>query len=362
MSGFDGNLQKIAITPRRRNDGGFTIIELMIALGIGALLMAGAVQMFRANRIAFTLQDQIKSLEENGRVALDFMSRDMRTAGGGGQQGQPLVSFDNANAASAAVLAARSAKSGTDMLEVFTSSCPEPILIPSFNENAADVPSVPQTALAGCMDCYVMPLTSAALDACLVGFNVMITDANPPASTAAYTCRHQVTNSNIQGGTNSVNLNFNNGADTDLANRPHQCNNPDQASNNWDAYITIGADVYYYVAASPTDATNYQLMRYRVGSAPEAVANYVEDFQVSYGDNSGAWTNDAPAAVTGNISNVRQVRISLLLKSKNADPTIHAAPTALENSAISNLGVADNYRRRIITRTIRLRNLDNGDF
>lgn len=60
---------------------GFTLIELIIALGLGVLVAAAATQLFVTNLMGFNLQRGMSDVQDNGRFALDFINRDVRQAG-----------------------------------------------------------------------------------------------------------------------------------------------------------------------------------------------------------------------------------------------------------------------------------------
>lgn len=66
---------------RTRPQAGVTLIELMIALGIGALLILGLVQVFSASRTAYQLSTGLARSQENGRFAIDILQREIRMAG-----------------------------------------------------------------------------------------------------------------------------------------------------------------------------------------------------------------------------------------------------------------------------------------
>jgi len=66
-----------------RNDqgqGGFTLVELLVGMVVGLFLMAVVVQLFLSNKQAYRLQEQLARAQENGRFALEFISRDLRQA------------------------------------------------------------------------------------------------------------------------------------------------------------------------------------------------------------------------------------------------------------------------------------------
>lgn len=65
-----------------RNQGGFTLVELLIALVLGLILTGGVINVFVANRQAFRTSENLARVQENGRTAFELLSRDIREAGG----------------------------------------------------------------------------------------------------------------------------------------------------------------------------------------------------------------------------------------------------------------------------------------
>ncbi len=66
---------------QRKYAAGVTLIELMVALAIGAVLMLGLVQVFAASRSAYQMSEGMARVQENSRFAMDFIQRDLRMAG-----------------------------------------------------------------------------------------------------------------------------------------------------------------------------------------------------------------------------------------------------------------------------------------
>ncbi|WP_339337986.1 PilW family protein [uncultured Oceanicoccus sp.] len=60
---------------------GFSLIELMIAMTLGLLLTAGAMQFMASTRQTFELNNDISRIQENGRIAMDILVKDLRMAG-----------------------------------------------------------------------------------------------------------------------------------------------------------------------------------------------------------------------------------------------------------------------------------------
>jgi type IV pilus assembly protein PilW len=59
---------------------GVTLVELMVALGIGSLLMIGAVSVYMQSRTAFTVSESVARLQENARYAFEILEPDIRMA------------------------------------------------------------------------------------------------------------------------------------------------------------------------------------------------------------------------------------------------------------------------------------------
>ena len=60
---------------------GFSLIELMVAMIISALLLLGLVQIFGASSAAYRSNMGVARTQEGSRFAMDFMARDLRMAG-----------------------------------------------------------------------------------------------------------------------------------------------------------------------------------------------------------------------------------------------------------------------------------------
>ena len=65
----------------RRNEQGFTLTELMVAVLIAAVVMTGMFMLYRNQQRSYVLQDQVAAMQQNLRSALYFMAREIRMAG-----------------------------------------------------------------------------------------------------------------------------------------------------------------------------------------------------------------------------------------------------------------------------------------
>jgi type IV pilus assembly protein PilW len=57
---------------------GLSLIEVMIALLLGAFLVGGVLQIFIGSKQTYRMQENLSRLQENGRLAMDLIGRDIR--------------------------------------------------------------------------------------------------------------------------------------------------------------------------------------------------------------------------------------------------------------------------------------------
>ncbi|MFC3114316.1 PilW family protein [Cellvibrio fontiphilus] len=60
---------------------GLSLIELMIAITLGLILITGVLQVFISSKTVYTTQQALSRIQETGRLAVDFLARDIRMAG-----------------------------------------------------------------------------------------------------------------------------------------------------------------------------------------------------------------------------------------------------------------------------------------
>ena len=74
-----------------RNLKGFTLVELMVSMGIGMVILAAVTTTFMSQTRIYNAQEQINEMQQNARGALDILSRELKMAGykpnGGGFNG-----------------------------------------------------------------------------------------------------------------------------------------------------------------------------------------------------------------------------------------------------------------------------------
>ena len=70
--------QSISVMQQQR---GFTLVELMVALTIGLVLLAGVAQVFASNKQAYRYNESLSELQDNGNFAMQFITTQLANAG-----------------------------------------------------------------------------------------------------------------------------------------------------------------------------------------------------------------------------------------------------------------------------------------
>lgn len=60
---------------------GLSLVEMMIAITLGMILIAGVIQIFSSSKQTYRVQEALGRLQENARFALDMLSHDVRMTG-----------------------------------------------------------------------------------------------------------------------------------------------------------------------------------------------------------------------------------------------------------------------------------------
>jgi prepilin-type N-terminal cleavage/methylation domain-containing protein len=70
------------MAPRARSgQDGFTIVEVLVALSIFLLILMGIMQVFEPSNLAYQTSQRKLDVQQNGRVAMDTIVRQLRMAG-----------------------------------------------------------------------------------------------------------------------------------------------------------------------------------------------------------------------------------------------------------------------------------------
>lgn len=303
-----------------RRQRGLTIVEILVALLVSLILIAGVIQIFVGTRQTYRFQDALARVQENGRFAVETISRDLRLAGFVGC---------------------------TTLISV----TPNP---------------VPPLVIDYSRDTYISDVPPAGLGEA-PGTDVVTLRMLEPG-----TMRLSVDMLNT-GDSLTIPANFQGLAPGDVVGVA-DCNNVDLFTVNavagagpvtitpndvlrvayvTGAELTRYREVTYYVA--PGASGGLALWRRDDGVDTELVDG-VEDLWMRYGedlDNDGAPDAYVAAAAVLDWSRVRAVRFSLLLASAEDNVTGGPQPVDFRGAA---LVPADSRYRQVLTSTVGLRN------
>ena len=63
------------------NQTGMSLVELMVAVTLSLILMAGVIQIHVSSKASYQVQHELSDLQQNQRMAVELLSRDIRKAG-----------------------------------------------------------------------------------------------------------------------------------------------------------------------------------------------------------------------------------------------------------------------------------------
>lgn len=76
---------------------GFSIVELMVSITIGLFLLAGATSLLVTSKSNYQVNDDLARIQENARIAMEYLSRDLRMAGYFGCADNMSAVYDHIN-------------------------------------------------------------------------------------------------------------------------------------------------------------------------------------------------------------------------------------------------------------------------
>lgn len=66
---------------KRVNEQGFTLVEILVAIAISVIVMAGVYSVYYSQQKSYMAQEQVAVMQQNLRAAMLFMEREIRMAG-----------------------------------------------------------------------------------------------------------------------------------------------------------------------------------------------------------------------------------------------------------------------------------------
>lgn len=330
----------------RSRQRGLSLVEIMVGMTVGLILMAGIIQIFVSSKQGYRIQTALSRLQENGRFAINFISRDIRSAGFFGCAGNTtrlVNTLNNANQYTwdfSTALQGFEATGNDTWVPALDSSITDPL-------GGRDIITL-RHALGGlaAVESPFMSNTSAALhintgNGLSQGDIVMVSDC---VNSAIF----QITNNNPD---TSGTLVHNTGV-----NDPP----PGNATKDLEKKYTDKATIIrvttttYYIRADSGDRPS--LYRKEGADDPQELIEGVEDMQILYGEDTDGNREVNFYATANKVTdwdNVINVRISLLLRTLE-DNLASSSQSYTFNGVTTTPN--DRRLRRVFTATVNLRN------
>lgn len=315
------------------NKNGFTLVEILIALLLGGLVTTAILNIFIIQANSYSNQNLVTEMQRNAKISLDSLVMDLRMAGF--QIPQVGVSFYNqANGAQENIFAITPGNSTTlsDQIRIL------------YADNQPPLSTTTTAALANSNDSVPIPVQPADIGKFRDGDIIMI-------SVGSSAVLLQIT------GINGTNLLHAAGASI---NPPNSINLFPTAGFPTGAQVTR-VKLLTYRIDNTSDPSHPALQLEQGDGTFQNIATNIEDLQLAYRDNtppSGFWYCVPGRNFPGDFSNaaIRDVRVNILARAKDLDSKYSGQRPDLEDR---NAGTTDNYRRRLLSSTVMVRNLFN---
>ncbi len=327
---------------------GFTLIEILVALAILGIVLAGIYSVYTMQHKSYIVQEQVANMQQNERIAMQMITRDIRMAGlgmaapelgindfgdGGGYDGSDTITI------AYYVFNPNNSKGGRTQINGDTG--------PITAASSVNLPVEDTTGFNAGDWVFVYPTPPADTQSyaliCITSINAGALVHTPGGSGSCASAQNVV---------------YSNGGTIELTNLNARVRNINPKKTGSESGL-----IAYAIA------DGYVLTRSVNGGAAQPLADNIEDMQIAYGfdsDNDGVvdlWIQN-PAGQ--NMANLREIRVTLVARTTREDPEWQAgARPVIENhdpagSAVTTPAQAAGYRRRVLQSTIRLRNNDGG--
>ncbi len=319
-----------------RSQRGFTLIELMISLVIGLLLSAAIVKIYADTSQIYKFQNAVSAVQENGRFASTFLRRAVRLAGNFGCDASKPISGSTLSDADA-----------TNLQFINGASPPDQLAQPIGGSEGGGINS-DELLLRGSTGGGVRLDANGGPDSDLtVEANSGLT-ANSFAVISDCDTTHLFEIKDVAGTTIS-----------------HTGTTKEYTTDKGARVQEVQAVTYCIGRATAWTAANtlMALKRLRNPGAGQNCPNNgvelvegIQNLQVRYGiDTDGDGFANRYVTAPADMTNVKTLRIELLVRSLSDNITSTAVPPTLEGDAIV-LEANDRHLYKVMTNTMTLRN------
>jgi len=367
---------------RPRASGGFGLVELMVAMIIGLVLIAGAAEIFIGSKRTYMTSNELSRLQENARYAAHVLTQDLRMAGYSGCSPKVRNMLDTSSPSysptlwdiSRAVSGWEYTGTGYDDEYTITSLDPDNVALNKWNNGEAA-----NSSLAAELEDRVVPGTDViAIKKLSARQDIKLKDNNVINSTSLNVEQpNNLKKDQILLVTKDcINADLfqnrsNDGAAAASAGKgagktPGNAENKFSAVYNSESYFLTFETAVYFVGINPKgEPALYRAPFDGTGLTTaklEELASGVESLQVVYGEDTDA-TPDGVANRYVSIDQVTDgerivdVRFSLLMRTEGEPlERVDADSTYLLAGKTTIIPQADRRLRYVLTSTVKLRN------
>ncbi len=347
--------QLLPPTKSLKRQRGLSIIEIMVALAVSLILLAGVIQILVSSKQTYRVQDVLGRLQENGRFAVDFITNESRAAGYMGCTNlwrtdpvivtNPTVQFDSDNmlqsyhntgtstwtpalpaaVTDAATAAGTAVMDGTDVLTVLRGATCSSFLANSMTNASSDIDLADNA-------CQIADDDVLIVGDCRFAHVFTATDVNPDPNGTNQATPVTVKHSTAGGKNTSGNL-------TLYTSR---------------AQVAKFENISYFIGTGASGEP--ALWEVREGAARELVEG-VENLQIWFGqDGNGDFAADRYLRASDgafDMGNSVSMRVHLLLRTSSDNVTANPQQYVFDGATVT---AADNRLRREFKTMVNLRN------
>lgn len=350
-----------------RRQRGVTLIEIMLALVLGLLVVAGLLQLFLGSKVSYNLQEGLGRLQEDGRLGMELIAADIRMAGQNGcRRDLELIDNSGLNAflSDLSVPIQGFDAAGTGLGSTYAITATDPAAsstaadwLPNLDANLlGDVIPGTDVVVIRYVDALAFPLTADSTNTVFTAQGHTFVAGTSPILVAADCQQGSI---------------FQPTAVDDAAGTiTHAAWTSPEGLNEEQTRIGALRTVAYFIcqsaSGSPALCRSRVLPNTGVWSGTEELVEGVENMQLLYGrDTSGdGAVDDFVAANTvgaGNWGQVVSVRLSLLVRTvdevtRDADTQTYDLVSRLAAQRARINPVNDNRMRKVFSTTLSLRN------
>ena len=334
---------------------GLSLIELMISITLGLVLMTGVVQIFLSSKESFSSQQGISRVQETGRLAIEFMTKDIRhigTTGCSRENAADPMQLLNANMV---ISAGTLHTSFNESLRGYNTVADLPGAAIALgmgtvnpNENILVIRAAQEIGLGIAQpttpnNILVEPNGAAIINNCIAGMCV-------GEAAVVSDCYNGTVIRIAALNANGARININH-ADAWGIKEPF---------NYKSGFVSPISTVVYFIADSPgLPAGRTSLFKRVSTNPPEEVLEGVERMSITYALGLGAYQDATAITALGRWADVTSVRLELVVRSTENFVVSEAAPYTFRGvQVVPNVtptGDRDRYLRQVFSTTIAIR-------